>query len=223
MQSVRAWIRDLSDRGEFLLVFTITFGYEIAVSAWSMFARRGRFEFSTWKVWDGILLEISILIVVGCVLHIRGWRLRLLGGRLTWQFALAGIPLFLWYMLLYWGTGIAIVLIYPDAAKMRLPMMIHSASPALLLLFVCINSVFEEFMVAGYVIQALEDHGAAFAITASTLIRFSYHLYQGPIATISILPLGLLFGYVYWRWRNLWPLVVAHTIMNIISVVMARQ
>ena len=34
---------------------------------------------------------------------------------------------------------------------------------------------------------------------------------------------GLLFGAVYWRWRRLWPLIVAHTIANLISFMVTRS
>lgn len=52
----------------------------------------------------------------------------------------------------------------------------------------------------------------------ATLLRFLYHLYQGPVAALSVLPLGLLFGTVFWKWRNLWPLVVAHTLANLLAL-----
>jgi membrane protease YdiL (CAAX protease family) len=70
-------------------------------------------------------------------------------------------------------------------------------------------------LVVGYVIQALEaKQGIVFAIGISVLIRLLYHTYQGPIAAISIIPMGLIFAVVFWRWRNVVPLIVAHTIMN---------
>ena len=40
-------------------------------------------------------------------------------------------------------------------------------------------------------------------------------------ASIGILPLGLLFGAMFWRWRNVWPLIVAHTIENIVAFLVA--
>ena len=69
----------------------------------------------------------------------------------------------------------------------------------------------------------MSAQGAALDITASTLLRFLYHLYQGPLASISILPLGLLFGAVFWRWRSVWPLIVAHTIANLLSFIVVTQ
>jgi membrane protease YdiL (CAAX protease family) len=45
----------------------------------------------------------------------------------------------------------------------------------------------------------------------------SYHVYQGP-AVIQILPVGFFYGYVYWRCKKLWPLVLAHALIDIISL-----
>ncbi len=92
-----------------------------------------------------------------------------------------------------------------------------------MLLFIAINSIFEEITVTAYVIEALKGDGAGLAITASTLLRFSYHLYQGPLASLSIVPLGLLFATMFWRWRNLWPLIVAHTIANVVFFLLNPQ
>jgi membrane protease YdiL (CAAX protease family) len=93
-----------------------------------------------------------------------------------------------------------------------------TAHPAIVLLLIVVNSFFEEIVVTGYVVSALAKHGAAFAISASTLLRFLYHTYQGPLGTLSILPMGLLYAAVFWRWRNLWPMLVAHSIMNSFSL-----
>jgi membrane protease YdiL (CAAX protease family) len=54
-------------------------------------------------------------------------------------------------------------------------------------------------------------------------LRFAYHLYQGPLASISILPLGFVFAAMFWRWRNIWPLVVAHTIANVVSLLVTPR
>ena len=100
---------------------------------------------------------------------------------------------------------------------------VATSAPTAMIAFIVVNSFFEETIVSGYVITALSPQGAGLAITASTLLRFLYHLYQGPLAAISILPLGLLFGAVFWRWRNLWPLIVAHTIANLIAFLLVGR
>ena len=49
-------------------------------------------------------------------------------------------------------------------------------------------------------------------------MRMLYHLYQGPIGIITIVPLGMLYGYTYVRSRQLWPLIVAHVLVDIIGL-----
>ncbi len=55
------------------------------------------------------------------------------------------------------------------------------------------------------------------ALVASALVRFLYHTYQGWMAVLTVLPLGVLFGIEYWRKRNLYPLILAHTAVNVLS------
>jgi membrane protease YdiL (CAAX protease family) len=82
--------------------------------------------------------------------------------------------------------------------------------------FALFNSYFEERFVAGYLVESLENHGPTAAVAASALARFLYHTYQGWIAVISVLPMGVLFGIEYWRKRNLYPLMLAHSAVNIL-------
>jgi membrane protease YdiL (CAAX protease family) len=81
-----------------------------------------------------------------------------------------------------------------------------------------INPIFEEAIVVGYIIPVLKDRtGVLFAINISVLVRLLYHLYQGPIAAITIIPMGLIFAFVYTKWKNIWPLIIAHSIMDFIA------
>jgi uncharacterized protein len=81
-----------------------------------------------------------------------------------------------------------------------------------------VNPVFEEGLLLGYVVKALEDQGAAFAIGVSTFLRLSVHLYQGPMAVASILPLGVLFAAYHWRCRRLWPPILAHLVFDLLGL-----
>jgi len=220
---MRERIRNLSNRAEFFLIISICFAYYICTSLIGLLLRIRTYEMTTGRLLRGITTELAILLLAGWILHVRGWRLSRLSKRFSWPGFLGGFPLFVGYMLLYWTVGIALVLFYPDASHLSGMRMVPRAPVALMVVFIVVNSVFEEVTVSGYVITALSEQGAALAITASTLLRLLYHLYQGPIASISILPLGLLFGAVYWRWRNLWPLGVAHTIVNLTVLALAAH
>jgi uncharacterized protein len=58
----------------------------------------------------------------------------------------------------------------------------------------------------------------ATAVNISALIRLSYHLYQGAAGVLAVVPLGLLFGIWFARTRQLWPLIVAHAIMDFVGL-----
>jgi membrane protease YdiL (CAAX protease family) len=85
--------------------------------------------------------------------------------------------------------------------------------------FSVINAAFEEIFVSGYVITALKpSRGTTFAINVSAAIRLLYHIYQGQMAVLGVLPLGLIYAFWYARTGRLWPLIVAHTIQDVASL-----
>ncbi|QYH36786.1 CPBP family intramembrane glutamic endopeptidase [Salinibacterium sp. M195] len=74
----------------------------------------------------------------------------------------------------------------------------------------------EEFIVIGYLYARLTDLGwGRWKIIISTaLLRGTYHLYQGIGAFIGNVAMGLLFGWLYTRYRRILPLVIAHTLID---------
>jgi uncharacterized protein len=215
-------IRRRSERAEFFLVITLSFAYFVGTSLLVLILRIREYELTTGRVLRGLATEIAILLVVVWILRVRGWNLRRLTGGLSWAALLGGIPLFFLYSILYAAVAFSIVAVYSNAAALASVRVIPSAPVVVILVFILVNSLFEETLVTGYVVTALSEQGAALAITASTLLRFLYHLYQGPVASLAVLPLGLLFATVFWKWRNLWPLIAAHTLSNVFALVASR-
>jgi membrane protease YdiL (CAAX protease family) len=75
----------------------------------------------------------------------------------------------------------------------------------------------EEIVDVGYLIPKLQQlslTGAA-AVGVSAILRGAYHLYQGWGGFIGNLLLGLLFGAIFLRWRRTWPLIIAHTLLDL--------
>ena len=74
----------------------------------------------------------------------------------------------------------------------------------------------EEVIVIGYLYARLGDLGwGRWQIIVSTaILRGTYHLYQGIGAFIGNVAMGLLFGWLYTRYRRVLPLVIAHTIID---------
>ena len=56
-------------------------------------------------------------------------------------------------------------------------------------------------------------------IVTSALVRGTYHLYQGFGGFVGNVVMGLLFGWLYPRTKRVMPLVVAHTVLDVVAFV----
>jgi membrane protease YdiL (CAAX protease family) len=83
------------------------------------------------------------------------------------------------------------------------------------------NAVLEEVVVVGYLLIRLRDVGVrlGMAVAASAVLRGSYHLYQGFGAFVGNAIMGVVFALVFLRTRRLVPLILAHTILDVVSFV----
>nr|WP_190126178.1 type II CAAX endopeptidase family protein [Streptomyces inusitatus] len=83
------------------------------------------------------------------------------------------------------------------------------------------NSVVEEVIVVGYLLRRLDRLGwtPMAALAASSLLRGSYHLYQGIGGFIGNMVMGVVFVLLYRRWGRIGPLVVAHALLDIVAFV----
>lgn len=83
------------------------------------------------------------------------------------------------------------------------------------------NGFLEEALVVGYLLIRLQQltlrPGAAIAISA--VLRGSYHLYQGYGGLVGNIVMGVVFAFVFLRWRRLWPLVLAHGLIDTVAIV----
>jgi membrane protease YdiL (CAAX protease family) len=83
------------------------------------------------------------------------------------------------------------------------------------------NALLEEIVVLGYVLTRLGDlrMRPGPAVLLAAVLRGSYHLYQGLGGFFGNLAMGLLFGWLYQRWGRITPMVVAHTILDVVAFV----
>ncbi len=83
------------------------------------------------------------------------------------------------------------------------------------------NAVLEEVVMVGYLFRRWGEAGWGTwrVILTSALIRGSYHLYQGFGGFVGNAVMGVAFGWLYTRTRRVMPLVVAHTILDVVAFV----
>ncbi|TDD98920.1 CPBP family intramembrane glutamic endopeptidase [Jiangella asiatica] len=83
------------------------------------------------------------------------------------------------------------------------------------------NAVVEEVIVVGYLMTRLKQLGWELpaVIAMSAAVRGSYHLYQGFGMAIGNALMGVLFAWWYHRTGRVMPLVIAHSLLDIVSFV----
>lgn len=83
------------------------------------------------------------------------------------------------------------------------------------------NAVLEEVVVVGYLMTRFKEFAwqVPTAIVASAAVRGSYHLYQGFGAGFGNFVMGLVFGYWFHRSNRVMPLIVAHTLLDVVAFV----
>ena len=95
----------------------------------------------------------------------------------------------------------------------------HWWTVPVLLLSALKNGLLEEVVIVGYLMERLRDLGWKpwAVVVTSAVLRGTYHLYQGVGPFFGNLVMGLLFGWFYHRTRRVMPLVVAHTLLDVVA------
>ena len=110
------------------------------------------------------------------------------------------------------GITTAIIPSALDAYWWTVPVLILSAMR---------HAVVEEVIVVGYLLDRFGKFGwsVPLAIAVSSLLRGSYHLYQGFGPFIGNVVMGVVLAWLYTRTRRVMPLVIAHALLDIVAFV----
>ena len=83
------------------------------------------------------------------------------------------------------------------------------------------NAVLEEVVVVGYLITRLRELGLSlpWIVACSAVLRGSYHLYQGFGAFVGNAVMGVVFALFFLRVKRVLPLIVAHSLLDIVAFV----
>jgi len=106
-----------------------------------------------------------------------------------------------------------------DSTEINIAAMYASRFQILTIAFLFINPWYEELIVRGFLMTELSQlTNVTIAVLASTVIQASYHTYQGSTNLVQLVPTFLLFSIYYTRTRRLFPLIVAHTLMDFLPL-----
>jgi membrane protease YdiL (CAAX protease family) len=146
-------------------------------------------------------------------------------GRPRWELdILVGIGLFL----VYWATWRTVRarfwpffeaaenLIPIDAKSLTAPVPRSSLEYVLAGISCCATGFSEELLARGYLITRFERllGSAWIAVLVSTCIFAIEHIYQGMIGVLGAGSLGLFLGTAFCLTRRVWPLALAHAIVD---------
>lgn len=83
------------------------------------------------------------------------------------------------------------------------------------------NALLEEVIMVAYLFTRWRQVGWSWAwvIGVSAVVRGSYHLYQGFGGFVGNIVMGLVLGLVYARTRRVMPLVICHSVLDIVAFV----
>ena len=230
---MREWIRRLSFRAEFAIVFVAAFGFALVGSIHSLWAPE-RYErpLTNSDLLHTLIFEVVVGSLLWVFLMLRGWTGAQVGLSAVrpWSRKFLTTPLVALGLVAAFSAGAAILMIAIATLKLHVwPTLVSQAlgrltvAPDLrittVLAVALINPVFEEVFVCGYVISSLRDRiGAANAVTVSSGIRVACHLYQGVFGALVKAPGALIFAIWFARTKRLAPLILAHALMDFASL-----
>jgi membrane protease YdiL (CAAX protease family) len=130
---------------------------------------------------------------------------------------LHGIALFAVVGLAGIGVYLAAVELGVNRFVVPVPPLGHWWTVPVLVLNAIEAALLEEIVVVAYLVTRLRQLGLteSASVGASALLRGTYHLYQGWGGFLGNLAMGALFGTVFSRTRRVWPIVVAHLLLDV--------
>lgn len=128
--------------------------------------------------------------------------------------------------LIFAGIGVAGVAFYVFAVLTGINTQVNPANLVaawwmvpILILRAAMNGILEEVVMVGYLFTRWAQRGGQMwqILVISALVRGGYHLYQGFGGFIGNLVMGLVFGWIYLKTKRVMPLVVAHTLLDVVA------
>ena len=157
--------------------------------------------------------------LVAAFLWARGWTTAALGfTKPSWKDLRHGAALVGVVIAGSWITYYIALAIRPELQVANVAIDEGGMPPALVLAFSIVNATYEELFVCAYIVAAWRGPDSWNALAFSSILRLSYHLYQGAIAIALIFPFGVMFAWYFARQRRILPLIIAHGVIDVLGL-----
>lgn len=201
----------MTDRTERVVISAIALSLPLAGMVTALLRHQRVFEYTTGRTIAGVAFEIVALFIGWRILRTRGWKSLPFRLHINLTNLIGGLLCIPTYLILTWVVYAVGRPFVPDPSVV----LRHTAPPWLTIVYIVVNAYFEESFDSAYLIESFERTGNQHPLTWAAAIRASYNLYQGPLAAICVLFLGLAFGAIYRRTRDISLPFIAHAAINI--------
>lgn len=174
-----------------------------------------RVHFSDQTLITNTIFQLLLLATVLWIGRIRGWSPATFGAKISWKGTGGGVLLFVVTIITEAVIMIPVEMLHPEQPRYS-----HSAlAMPVILLASIVNPIWEELVGTGYIIHTLQKLGMWWIVSVSAFLRVLAHMYQGLNGIISLFVYGVVVGLAYWRWRQLWPIILAHSLADFLGFI----
>ena len=222
---MKKFLSKLTPLQELIIVLAVAFGWLIYLSNIHFFRNflntdnsgEVNYFYNNFSYLSSLIYQLVIIGVMAIFLEARNWRANDFPIRITWKAIGAG------FLLLFLNNFILNMSLYlpffqdvadgvqstnlVNRANVSIPLAILSAA--------IISPFFEEILLIGYLGKWFEKYSPVIFILASTLLRISYHTYQGFFGIYSVAIGGIIFTLYFLKYRNLTPIILTHILFNL--------
>jgi len=162
-----------------------------------------------------VMLELLCLPAALWIGSVRGWTVATFGLHISWRGTATGVLLF---AALLAGAALFGAVLKALHVEVAGSFFLKGTTLPYVLLLSIVNPLYEEVILSGYFIHALQHLGMWPAVLASALFTSFLHAYLVLQSVTLVLFTRIAVGLAYWRGRQLWPLIVAHSLADLFAL-----
>lgn len=219
---LRVKIAYLGPKAEFAVVVALAFGLFTLGSLRHVLLRYGQPAITESHLQHLVVYEVVTFLALWWFLRQRSWTAERIGAMPSLSDIPLGVGLSIATYIAYIAVWMLAAVAMPNTLRsIHAPALVAGRFDLLTVLVASIvNPIFEETFLCGYVVTSLTPaRSSATAVNVSVGIRALYHLYQGPLVAVGIIPFGLVLTWYYARSRRLWPVILAHAIFDFLGLI----